>query len=142
MWESKMKEGQDYIRNRQFEEAVECFKSILETYEGQEKPYYWAMKHMADLTGFLYGKNYFAAIDIYQDIISNYEGEDGLYEWCQIDMAKTYLLSAIENMSTYEDMVGFLEPTDEAMAIQIEKLAEKREDFLMDRAEVIYKSRL
>lgn len=142
MWESKMKEGQELIGNRKYEQAAEVFKDIIDTHKDEEKPYNWALKHMADLNGFLYAKDYMTAIDLYQTIISNYEGDDGLYEWCQIDMAKTYLLASMDMMSTYEDMVGFLEPSDEKMAKHIENLAEKREDFLMDRAEQIYKSRL
>lgn len=142
MWEKQMEEGQVHIRNRNYDEAIHCFNAMLETYEGQEKPYYWAMKHLADLTGFIFMKDYFSAIDIYQNIISNYEGEDGLYEWCQIDMAKTYLLSAMDTMATYEDMASFLEPSDEKMAEEIAKVSEMREDFLMERAERIFKSRL
>jgi len=142
MWEEKMKEGQFLVQNRKYPEAIECFQSIMKDYEGLDKPYYWALKHLGDLNGFLYAKNYMAAIDIYQKIITDYEGEDGLYEWCQIDMAKTYLLNAMENMSTFEDMIGFLEPMDNETEKQIHMLKEKREDFLMERAEKIYKSRL
>lgn len=142
MWEKQMEEGQIFIRNRKYDEALKCFQEILETYEGQEKPYYWAMKHLADLSGYLYGKDYFSAIDLYQRIINEYEGEDGLYEYAQTDMAKTYLLCGIEMISTYEDMEAFIEPVNPEMREYILKIQEKKEDFIMERAEKIYKSRL
>jgi hypothetical protein len=115
---------------------------MLETYENQEKPYYWAMKHLADLTGYIYGKDYFSAIDLYQKIINEYEGEDGLYEYAQADMAKTYLICGIEMISTYEDMETILEPMNPEMGAYINKMHELKEDFIMERAEKIYKSRL
>lgn len=140
MWEKQMEEGQIFIRNRKYDEALKCFQEILDRYEGQEKPYYWAMKHLADLTGYIYGKDYFSAIDLYQKIINEYEGEDGLYEYAQADMAKTYLMGGMDMISTYEDMESFLQPMNPEMNDYIGKIHEAKEDFIMERAEKYIKA--
>ena len=71
-----------------------------------------------------------------------YEEEDGLYEWCQVDMAKSYLLAGMDMFEAYENMTDLLAPLNEQMAEYVEKMHEKREDFLTERAEAIYKNRL
>lgn len=141
-WKVEMEEAQRLAHDRRFEQAVEKYKLILEQAEHEPKVYYWALKQFADLVGFLYAKDYFHAIDLYQQIINEYDEEDGLYEWCQVDMAKTYLYIGMDMMESYESMTEFLEPINSDMASYIEKIKEKREDFLTERAEVIYKSRI
>ena len=141
-WKKMFEEGQQYVRDRRYEEAANIYKEIIENSQEEPKVHYWAIKHFADIIGFHYMKDYFRAIDLYQRIINEYEGEDGLYEWCQVDMAKTYLLCGKEMFESYENMVDLLEPFDEHMAEYIEKVTEMREDFITDRAEIIYKSRL
>lgn len=135
-------EGQQLIRNRRFDEAAELYKELIENSEHDEKIHYWAIKHLADVVGFLRFKDYFKAIDLYQKIIMEYEGEDGLYEWCQVDMAKTYMLAGVEMFENYENMVDMLQPIDDAMGEYIYKMKEQRDDFFTERAEEIYKTRI
>jgi len=141
-WKKEIEAGQQLTRDRRYEEAAAKYKEILEGSEDQPTIYYWALKHFADLAGFICFKDYFRAIDMYQKIINEYEGEDGLYEWCQVDMAKTYLLSGIEMLEGYDNVMDMLEPIDNQMAEYIEKMKERRDDFFTDRAEVIYKARM
>ena len=141
-WKKEFEEGQQLTRDRRYEEATEKYKAIIQGSEEEPKVYYWALKHFADLAGFIYFKDYFRAIDMYQKIINEYEEEDGLYEWCQVDMAKTYMMSGMEMFEGYDNVMDMLEPMDEQMAEYIEKMKEKRDDFFTDRAEIIYKKRL
>lgn len=141
-WKKEIELGQQLTRERKYEDAAMKYKSILEEAEHEPQIYYWAMKHFADLVGFIYKKDYFRAIDLYQRIINEYEGEDGLYEWCQVDMAKSYLNAGTDMIEAYENMTDMLTPLDKNMEEYIEKLEETREDFLTNRAEAIYKSRL
>lgn len=141
-WKKEIEIGQQLTRDRKFEEAADKYKEILAASEEEPSVHFWAMKHLADIIGFLYAKDYLAAIDLYQNIINEYEGEDGLYEWCQVDMAKCYLLAGISMLESYENMTEFLEPLNEDMAKYIEKIQEQKEDFIVARAESIYKARL
>ncbi|MBN2794831.1 MAG: hypothetical protein JXR88_05460 [Clostridia bacterium] len=141
-WKLEIEKGQKLTQERNFELAIEQYKLILEGSEDEPKVYYWAMKHFADLIGFLYGRDYLRANDLYQEIINNYEEEDGLYEWCQVDMAKSYLLAGMDMFETFENMTEFLEPINPEMGEYVQKMMEKREDFITERAEVIYKARL
>jgi hypothetical protein len=141
-WKNEFDVAQDFVSNRQYDLAATKYKEIIEGTEGQDKYHYWALKHFADLLGFIYMKDYFQAIDLYQRIINEYEEEDGLYEWCQIDMARSYLNMSMELMASYENMEEFLEYDDPQMREHISKLKEKREDFITDRAESIYKGRM
>lgn len=141
-WKQEIEDGQQLTRDRRYEDAAAKYKTVLEGTEDQPKIYYWALKHFADLAGFIYFKDYFRAIDMYQKIINEYEGEDGLYEWCQTDMAKTYLMCGMQMFEGYDNIMDMLEPMNEQMVEYIDTMKEKRDDFFTDKAEVIYKSRM
>ena len=141
-WKKEFETGQQLVRDRKYEEAVTHYKTMIENSEEEHSVYYWALKHFADIVGPLHYKDHFRAIDIYQKIINEYEGEDGLYEWCQVDMAKTYLQCGMDMIENYDNLADMLTPLDDNMAEYIEKMNETREDFITQRAEVIYKSRM
>lgn len=141
-WKSEINEGQDLVRSRKYDEAAAKYKEIIEGSESEPTVQYWAMKHFADLIGFIYLKDYLRAIDLYQRIINEYEEEDGLYEWCQVDMAKSYVLAGMAMFESYENMLDMLEPLNEDMSEYISSMNEKKEDFITERAEAIYKSRM
>lgn len=141
-WKNEIELGQQLVRDRKYEEAAIKYKEIIEATEDEPTVQYWSMKHFADLVGFVYMKDYLRAIDLYQRIINEYEEEDGLYEWCQVDMAKSYLLAGMGMFEAYENMTDLLAPINDQMAEYVENMHEKREDFLTERAEAIYKNRL
>lgn len=141
-WKKEIEIANDFTRNRQYDLAVQKYKEIIEGTEDEPQFHFWAMKHFADIVGYLHVKDFFRAIDIYQNIINEYEGEDGLYEWCQIDMAKTYMLAGMEMFEGYENMRDMLAITDDEMANYVENMKDKYEDYFTDRAEVIYKTRM
>ncbi len=138
----EFEKGQQLIRDRKYEDAINHYKEMIENSEEEPKVHYWALKHYADIVGPLCYKDYLRAIDIYQKIINEHEEEDGLYEWCQVDMAKSYLKCSMEMMNSYENMMDMLEPIDEHMSEFIMKMNEEREDFFTERAEAIYKTRM
>jgi tetratricopeptide (TPR) repeat protein len=141
-WKQEIEKGQKLVQERRFDLAIEQYRTVLEGCQDEPKYYYWTLKHYADLIGFIYGKDYFRAIDMYQEIINNYEEEDGLYEWCQVDMAKSYLNAGMDMFEAFENMTEFLEPLNDQMSSYIATIMEAKEDFITERAEVIYKSRL
>lgn len=134
--------GQQLVRDRKFDEAINHYKTMIEDSVEEPTVHYWALKHFADIVGPLFYKDYFKAIDIYQKIINEYDGDDGLYEWCQVDMAKTYLQCGMEMIENYDNLLDMLNPIDNQMLEYIRKINETREDFITQRAEVIYKSRM
>lgn len=141
-WKIEFEKGQQLVRDRKFDDAINHYKTMIENSEEELSVHYWALKHFADIVGPLYYKDYFQAIDIYQKIINEHEAEDGLYEWCQVDMAKTYLQCGMEMINNYDNMVDMLTPLDDQMVEYIENINETREDFITERAEIIYKNRL
>lgn len=141
-WKQEIEKGQKLVQERRFDLAIEQYRTVLEGSQDEPKYYYWTLKHYADLIGFIYGKDYFRAIDMYQEIINNYEEEDGLYEWCQVDMAKSYLNAGMDMFEAFENMTEFLEPLNDQMSSYIATMMEAKDDFITERAEIIYKSRL
>ena len=69
---TQIDKGQQLVRDRRYDEAATIYKEVLENSESDPTVHYWALKHFADLVGFIYVKDYTRAIDMYQKIINEY----------------------------------------------------------------------
>ncbi len=142
-WEARFKEGEQLVNNRRVSDAIEHYKGILEDAGEDKKIYFWALKHLGDVVGYAGLKDYLQAIDIYQKIINEYEeDDDSLYNWCQADIAKAYLESGLEMLDGFNSMIGILEFEDNNMSEYIQKLIDKKNEYIEREAEIIYKERL
>lgn len=135
-------EGFQMLGERRYEEALEFFSKLSEENEEDQKVHYWALKYIADIIGKHAYRDYGQAIDIYQKIINEYELEDNLYEICQMDMASAYLEMGTSMIQTFDEVIDNLFVEDDKMHELKEKLIEKRNDFIENEAEKIYKSRM
>ena len=143
-WEERFKEGEQLVSDRRISEAMEHYKGILEEAgEDNKKIYFWAMKHLGDVLGYAGIKDYMQSIDIYQKIINEYEeADDTLYNWCQVDIARAYLEAGLEMIENFDSMMGIMELEDEKMQEYIQRLTNKRNDYIEREAEVLYKERM
>ncbi len=140
MREQQFNEALDFANGRNYNEAIKLLQVLLE--EGlNDTIHYKALKLYADIIGPLAGHNYMTAIDMYQQIINESE-DDALYESAQISILDAYLSLSIAMMETYESTRDVIESDSEQVVQFINKLDEKREAFLTQRAEAIYKSRI
>lgn len=141
-YREKFDEAGSLVRNRQFEAAMEAYKAIMDETAGTDM-YFWALKHIGDLVGYIGMKDYYQSIDIYQKIIAEYEGEDdALYELTQLDVARAYLEMGFEMISNFENTIQIFEPQNEAMITYQNELIARRNQFIESEAETIFKSRL
>ena len=141
-YKERFEEAESLVRNRQFEAAMETYKAIMDETEGTDT-HFWALKHFADLVGYIGYKDYFQSIDIYQKIISEYEGEDNaLYELTQIDVARAYIEMGLEMIENFENTIQMFEPELEATVAYKEELVKRRDQFIESEADAIFKSRL
>ncbi len=138
----RFKEAEESVLGRRYEEAVQIYKEIMEVTEGQDV-YYWALKHLGDVVGYLGYKDYFQSIDIYQKIVMEYEGEeDHLYELSQLDMARAYLELGLSMFESFDSTVSMLEPQDDKMINYKKELLEKRNEYIENEGEILFKERL
>lgn len=138
----KIRDAQALVGNRQFEEALQAYKAIMDESEGTDA-YYVALKHFGDVVGYIGYKDYYQSIDIYQKIISEYEGEDdGLYELTQLDVARAYLEMGLDMLGNFESTIAIFEPQSEAMVAYQQDLLNRRNQFIEKEAESLYKDRL
>lgn len=130
------------VGDRQFEAAAESYKAIMDETEGTET-YFWALKHFADLVGYVGFKDYYQSIDMYQKIITEYEGDDNvLYELTQLDVARAYLEMGLEMIGNFENTIQIFEPQHEKMIAYQQELIERRNHFIESEAETLFKNRL
>jgi tetratricopeptide (TPR) repeat protein len=142
-WNKMFREGEQLVSERKVAEAIEHYKGIMEQAGEEQKIYYWALKHLADVVGYMGLRDYFQSIDIYQKIINEYEAEDDpLYNWCQLDISRAYLEMGLEMMENFDSMREIVGLEDEEMENYFEKLVERRNDYIEREAEVIYKGRM
>lgn len=136
------REAHALVGNRQFEEAMQLYKTIMDENEGTDA-HFWALKHLGDLVGYIGYKDYYQSIDIYQKIISDYEGDDdALYELTQLDVARAYLEMGLEMIENFENTISIFEPQHEAMITYQQELIDRRNQFIEAEAEALFKNRL
>lgn len=130
----------ELVQNRQYQQAVEELKAILEE-DAQDDVHYQAMKTYGDVLGPLAFKDYIGAVDVYQSVINQTENDE-LYAQCQLAILNAYLNLSMEMMDAYEGMRDMIENEDDITLDYLRLMDEKRVDFLTSRAEAIYKKRL
>ncbi|RXV62541.1 hypothetical protein DWB64_05520 [Fusibacter sp. A1] len=140
MRETLYTEAVELVKNRQYQQAVDSIKEILEA-ELQDDVHYKALKLYADLIGPIANKDYIAAIDMYQSIINETENDD-LYAQSQIAILNAYLSLSIDMMDAYESTRDVIETDDDSANDFMQQLDQRREDFLTARAEAVYKKRM
>ena len=142
-WEERFREGEQLVSERRISEAMEHYKAILEETQEDKKVYFWALKHLGDVIGYAGLRDYMQAIEIYQKIISEYEEEaDSLYNWCQIDIGRSYLEGGLEMLENFDSMMGIMELEDSKMNKYLQRLIDKRNEYIEREAEVLYKARM
>jgi len=143
-WEKRFEEAREATGRRQYREAIELYKGILEdSKEVDQEVYYSALKAVADLLGYKGLKDYTSAIEVYQRIINEYEdASDDLFDWCQAEIAATYLFMGMENMDNFDNINEIVNLENPQIENYFTKLMEKRERFLLAKAEAIYKRRM
>lgn len=140
MREERFKEALALVGDRQLNGAVEMLVGILEENQTDDV-HFKALKLYADILGPISGKDFARAIDIYQQIVNTTEDDD-LYESAQVSMMSAYLSHSIHMMETYENTRDILESDNQNTLDLLAKLDQKREQFLTQRAEAIYKGRM
>lgn len=140
MREQKFAEAVKYTNNRLYNDAAKLLKEIL-TSEEKDTTHYKALKLYADIVGPVAGRDYITAIDMYQVIINETEDDD-LYSSAQISILNAYLSLSIDMMDAYESTRDVIETEDQKIVDLLSKLDDKRETFLTQRAEIIYKNRM
>ncbi len=141
-YKERFREAHALVGNRQFDEAMQLYKTIMDETEGTDT-HFWALKYFGDLVGFVGYKDYYQSIDIYQKIISEYEGEDDtLYELTQLDVARAYLEMGLQMLENFENTISIFEPQNEAAVTYQQELIQRRNQFIEAEAETLYKSRL
>ena len=142
MREGLYTEAVDFVKNRQYQHALDNIKQILDAEEApQDDVYYKTLKLYADLIGPLANKDYINAIDMYQSVINETENDD-LYAQSQLAILNAYLCLSIDMMDAYESTRDVIESDDDNINAFMQELDQKREDFLLARAELIYKKRM
>lgn len=141
-YNERFKEAESLVGNRQFDGAMQIYNDIMQETEGTDT-YFWALKHVGDLVGYIGYKDYFQSIDVYQKIIAEYEGEDNaLYELTQLDVARAYLEMSLEMMENFESTIQIFEPQNETMVAYQEALVKRRDQFIESEADTLFKNRL
>lgn len=139
---AKFDEAQEYVGKRGYEAAIQIYKEIMEATEGEDI-YYWALKHFGDVVGYIGFKDYFQSIDVYHKIIMEYENEnDDLYEMCQIDTARAYFELGKDMIENFDNTISMYEPQSDKMVSYMKELIKRRNEFIEQEAEIIYKSKL
>ena len=142
-WERRFKEGEQLVSDRRISEAMEHYKAILEDSGEDKKIYYWALKHLGDVIGYAGLRDYLQAIDLYQKIINEYEeDDDSLYNWCQVDIARAYIEAGLDMMDNFNNMLGILELEDSKMNAYLQKLINRRNEYIEREAEILYRERM
>jgi len=143
-WEKRFEEAREATGRRQYRESIELYKGILEdSKEEDQEVYFSALKAVADLLGYKGLKDYTSAIEVYQRIINEYEdASDDLFDWCQAEIAATYLFMGMENMDNFDNINEIVNLENPQIENYFTKLMEKRERFLLAKAEAIYKRRM
>ncbi len=130
----------EMVNNRQFKEAINALKELLEA-EERDIYYFKGLKLYGDILGPLTGHDHSAAVDMYQMIVNECE-DDTLYESAQLSLLTSYLNLSIHYMETFENTLDVIEPDNDNTALLLNKLTEKRANFITQRAESIYKARM
>ncbi len=130
----------EMVNNRQFSDAAEILKQLLDA-EERDVFYYKGLKLYGDILGPLTGHDHNTAVDIYQKIVNECE-DDALYESAQLSLLSSYLHLAMHYMETFENTYDVIESDDDGNAQMMARLAEKRANFIIQRAESIYKERM
>jgi len=143
-WEKRFDEAREMSGRRQYRDAIEVYKGILEdSKEEDQEVYYSALKAVADLLGYKGIKDYINAIEVYQRIINEYEeAPDELFDWCQAEIAATYLFMGMENLDNFDNINEIVNMDNPEIENYLTKLMEKREHFLLAKADAIYKKRM
>lgn len=141
-WKKRFEEGEQLVGERRITEAIEVYKGIMEEAGEDKKIYFWALKHLGDLIGYIGLKDYLQSIDIYQKIINEYEEEDSLYNWCQLDIARAYLEMGMDMMGNFDNMTQILELEEEEMEKYFQRMVKMRNDYIEREAEILYKGRM
>jgi len=143
-WGKRFEEARETSGRRQYREAIELYKGILEdSKEEDEEVYYSALKAVADLLGYKGIKDYINAIEVYQRIINEYEeAPDELFDWCQAEIAATYLFMGMESLDNFDNINEIVNLDDPEIENYFAKLMDKREHFLLAKADAIYKKRM
>lgn len=134
------KEALELVSNRQYQQAMELVKEIIEG-EERDSLYYITLKLYADLVGPIAYKDYFTAIETYQHIINECE-DDLLYEQCQIGILTAYLNLSVDMLDAYDSTRDVLESENDQIIEMLSALDSKRDEFIMNRAEIIHKRRM
>lgn len=141
-YKERFKEAQECIANRQYQEAVNVYQEVMKETEGQDT-YYWALKQLGDVVGYIGFKDYFQSIDIYQKIVMEYENEeDNLYDLCQMDMARAYLEMGLEMMDNFDTTIEMIQSSTDSMQEYKMNLVRRRNDYIEGKAEILYKARM
>jgi tetratricopeptide (TPR) repeat protein len=143
-WEKLLDEAREATGRRQYRDAIEIYKSILEESKEEEpQVYYSSLKAIADLLGHKGIKDYMNAIEVYQKIINEYEdAPDELFDWCQAEIAATYLFIGMENLDNFDNLNEIVNMDNTDISVYLDKLMEKRELFILAKADSIYKTRM
>jgi len=143
-WEKRFEEAREMTGRRQYRDAIEAYKEILEdSKEENPEVYYSALKAIGDLLGHKGIKDYMSAIEVYQRIINEYEeAPDQLFDWCQAEIAATYLFIGMENLDNFDNLREIVNMEDADISSFFAKLMEKREHFILAKADAIYKKRM
>ena len=143
-WEKRFDEAREMSGRRQYGDAIELYKGILEDSKEEDREvYYAALKAVADLLGYKGIKDYLSAIEVYQRIINEYEeAPDELFDWCQAEIAATYLFLGMENLDNFDNINEIVNLDNPEIENYFTKLMEKREHFLLAKADAIYKKRM
>ncbi|MBK5252230.1 MAG: hypothetical protein JJE29_06320 [Peptostreptococcaceae bacterium] len=143
-WEKRFGEARETTGRRQYRDAIELYNGIIEDSKDEEpKVYYAALKAIADLLGYKGVKDYMNAIEVYQKIINEYEdAPDELFDWCQAEIAATYLFIGMENLDNFDNINEIVNMENTEISVYLGKLMEKRELFILAKADAIYKKRM
>ena len=143
-WEKKFAEGRELTGRRLYRDALTHYHELLEPAKEEDPAiYYSLLKAMADLLGYKGVKDHFNAIELYQKIINEYEeAPDELFDWCQAEIAATYLHLGMEHLDNFDTLHEIVNLENPDIETYFGKLMEKREHFILGKAEAIYKKRM
>jgi tetratricopeptide (TPR) repeat protein len=142
-WEKRFKEGSEMTGRRQYKDALEHYQGMLEESKEEPEVHYQALKAIGDILGYKGVKDYMNAIEVYQKIINEYEdASDELFDWCQAEIAATYLFIGMENLDNFDNINEIVNMENSDISIYLGKLMEKRELFILAKADSIYKKRM
>lgn len=142
-WEKRLEEARELAGRRLYRDALEIYKEILEEKKEEPAIYFEILKAVGDLLGYKGLKDHYNAIDVYQRIINEYEeASDDLFDWCQVEIAATYLFLGMENLDNFDNLHEIVNMENPDVENYLNKLMEKREHFILGKAEAIYKKRM